>query len=225
MVGTDVAKSEVTMSAPFANLPSSAAVLAHAPVALVASVPADRSPEFSATSGLVPETTEAARRAVEAVLTTVERFSTGVRQSVNLNFSVGGNDLNVRVELRADAVHTTFLTDSPELRTALAHAWQAAPGTTDSGERPLRLVTPVFAGHASSSSSTASNLTSFSGGDSSSRQRESDARRSAADFAAVSGVRASGARSSPLGAVADSTSASSVARSAPPTSHRLHTHA
>lgn len=221
-VGTDVAKSEPSMSAPFNHPVSSAAVLEHAPVAWAATEPADRSAEFSATSVLAPETTEAAHRAVEAVLTAVERSSNGERHSVNLNFSVGGNDLNVRVELRADEVRATFLTDSPELRTALAHEWQAAHGAADSADRSLRLVTPVFASHAGSSASTSSNLTSFSGGDGSSRQRESGARHSAADFA---GVRASGARSTPFGAAADSTSASAVARSAPPTSHRLHTHA
>jgi hypothetical protein len=189
----------------------------------MAVAPADRTADFSTTSVLAPETTAAAQRAVDAVLTAVDRFSSGERHSVNLNFSVGGSDLNVRVELRADEVHATFRTDSPELRNALAHEWQAANGAAESGERTLRLVTPVFTGNSASSSSSSSHLSSFSGGDGSSRQRESGARQSDGESPSVAGVRSRA--SSSLTAAADSTPASSVVHSASSTSHRLHTHA
>jgi len=116
---------------------------------------------------------------VDAVMTAVERYSAGDRHSVQLQFSVGGADLSVRVELRGDEVRTTFRTDSPELRNALAHEWQAASrGTTE--DRDVRMAPPVF------SAGNNSNFSSSSG-DHSSRQRDAQARRGEADelFSAV----------------------------------------
>jgi hypothetical protein len=99
--------------------------------------------------------TSTAHRAVEAVLSVTDRFAARDQHSVNLQFSVGGTDLNVRVELRAGEVHTTFRTDSAELRAALSSEWQAITGQNQ-GDRSSRLAPPVF---------TANNQggTSFSG--------------------------------------------------------------
>ena len=83
-----------------------------------------------------------AHRAVDAVLASTERFTSGSHSSVNLKLSVGGSDLDVRVEIRGGAVHATFRTDSPELRTALAQEWQASGARAD--DHPLRLAPPVF---------------------------------------------------------------------------------
>ena len=109
-----------------------------------------------------------AQQAVEAVLVAVDRAGAGDRHVVNLKFSVGGENLDVRVEVRADAVQATFRTDSAGLRNALSHEWQAAnPAQT---ERSGRIAPPVFA-----SSDTPS--FSSSSGEGSPRHREQAATR------------------------------------------------
>jgi|GEM_PF-2072459 len=121
------------------------------------------------------ESTDSAHRAVEAVLTAAERVASGGRQSVDLHFSVGGADLNVRVEMRADQVHATFRTDSAELRSALANEWQSV-NAAGNGESSLRLAPPVFTTNANLSN--LNNASAFAGGDGSSRQRDSRANQS-----------------------------------------------
>jgi hypothetical protein len=113
-----------------------------------------------------------AHRAVEAVMNVVERYSAGDRHSLSMQFSVGGADLSVRVEMRGDQVRTTFRTDSPELRNALAHEWQAA--SSDLTDRSVRIAPPVF------SANHASNFSSFSG-DSASQQRDARSRHNEAE--------------------------------------------
>jgi hypothetical protein len=105
-----------------------------------------------------------AHRAVEAVLSATERFAARDQHSVNLQFSVGGSDLNVRVELRGNEVHTTFRTDSADLRNALASEWRAVAQSSNE-DRPVRLATPVF-----TASSNAGNFSS----DDSRRQSAAD---------------------------------------------------
>jgi hypothetical protein len=67
---------------------------------------------------------------------------------VNLQFSVSGEDLSVRVEMHQGQVRTTFRTDSAELRNALAHEWQAL--AANAADRPHRFVDPVFSPGSSS---------------------------------------------------------------------------
>ncbi len=159
-------------AATFSDRPSFVAPLERAPDAPAAT------PSASSAGLPTAEPTAVAHRAVDAVLTAVERFSAGDRHTVQMQFSVGGTDLSVRVELRGDEVRTTFRTDSPELRSALAHEWQAAGSVA--ADRPVRLAPPVF----SSNDSTA--FSAFSG-DTASRQRDARARRDESDdlFAAV----------------------------------------
>jgi hypothetical protein len=95
----------------------------------------------------------AAHRAVDSALAMADHFSDGAQRGVSLQFSVSGVDLAVRVEMRADGVHTTFRTESPELRAALAHEWQTVV-STQPGERAQKLADPVFTS-ASGGSSTA----------------------------------------------------------------------
>jgi hypothetical protein len=173
-LGIDVAKPETVMSAPsLSNRPSFVAPLERASdaPALVASV----------SPGGMPAAQPAvfAHRAVEAVMTVVERYSAGDRHSLSMQFSVGDADLSVRVEMRGDEVRTTFRTDSPDLRNALAHEWQAA--TPDLTDRSVRIAAPVF------SANSASNFSSFSG-DSAPQQRDARARRGEAEelFSSVS---------------------------------------
>ena len=205
-LGTSVAKTSAAMTF---DRPTTAALPEHADVqaATVASVesPAPTAPvEASAASG-------AAHRAVEAVLTAVERFSSGDRHAVDLQFAVGGSNLSVRVELRADEVRTVFHTDSPELRTALTHAWQAESGGAT--ERSFRLTTPVF------SSADSGHLGAFSG-DSAPRQNNPGAQRAADEnFATVaSRVRGDSATAS----VTTESTLAAARPAAPATTLHLH---
>ena len=175
-LGIGVAKSAADMpAATFANRSAPAAVLVHT-AASVAVVPSDllaRSAPLLASDA--PST---AQRAVDAVLTAAERFAAGDRHAVNLQFFVGGADLAVRVELRANEVRATFRTDSAELRTALAHEWQAV--SADATDRPVRLAPPVF----TSNLGDASGFGAFTG-DNASRQRDSSPRRAGEDVFAT----------------------------------------
>lgn len=195
-LGIDVAKPSGAMpAATFFDHPATTAVLAHASVSAVAAAPVESPLPTAALSA--GDSAGAAHRAVEAVLTAADRFSTGDRHAVNLQFSVGGADLTVRVELRADEVRTVFHTDSPELRAALNHEWQAVNAGTSS-DRSVRLASPVF------STSDASHLSSFSG-DSAPRQRDAGGGRAAAEeiFSTVG----SRSRVAPIGSAATSPAA------------------
>ena len=125
-----------------------------------------------------------AHRAVDAVMTATERLGDANRSTIRLQFSVGDANLSVQVELRAGQVHTTFRTDSSDLRTALASEWQAMSG--DSG-RAVRLADPVFA-----SASTTPDAAGF--GQGATGQRHSGEKASAENFQSA-GLPAAPARS------------------------------
>lgn len=156
--------------------------------------------------------TSTAHRAVEAVLSVTDRFAAREQHSVNLQFSVGGTDLNVRVELRAGEVHTTFRTDSPELRSALASEWQAVTGQNRE-DRSARLAPPVFAGNQNQSSS-------FSG-DSAPKQQQQEQRSngeaSARNFLGT--LRATGTST-----IANATSAATTPASRSVSANSVHLH-
>jgi hypothetical protein len=85
--------------------------------------------------------------AVEAALDAVERVRDAGHSSVELKLSFGDDTrLAVRVELRDGAVHTTFRTDSADLRQALANQWrETVPATfAATPNRALRVAEPVF---------------------------------------------------------------------------------
>lgn len=161
-VGINVAKAESAMPALATTSSSSSAApeaisLSAAPLSFDNLLKGD-----PATASLV----SGARRAVESAIAITEHASNTDRSSVNLQFSVSGMDLAVRVEMRADGVHTTFRTDSPELRAALAHEWQSVAAQTP--ERTGRFADPTF-----TSSSSGSALQADAG---STHQREPGAR-------------------------------------------------
>jgi hypothetical protein len=150
-----------------------------------------------------PMVEHSSREAVESVRAASEQLTAGVQRSVKLQFSVGGEELAVRVELRGDRVHTTFRTDSPELRSALAREWQAV-STQQNGDRGQRLADPVFA-----SSSSASN-NSFSSDSGAAHQRDPESRH-AREAAAEAGAFRRALRAQPAAAsVSTATSAAST---------------
>jgi hypothetical protein len=144
-------------------------------------------------STAAPVVEHSSREAVESVLVASEQLTAGVQRSVKLQFSVGGEELAVRVELRGDRVHTTFRTDSPELRSALAREWQAV-STQQNGDRGQRLADPVFA----SSSSFGSN-NSFSADSGGAHQRDPESRQ-AREAAAEAGAFRRALRAQPVAA-------------------------
>ena len=145
-IGTTGAKAEVAMPA------SPSFVRDSSPVAQAAAIAPDTKTDTTLPPAVV--LTSTAHRAVEAVLDVTERFAARDQHSVNLQFTIGGSDLDVRVEMRGSEVHTTFRTDSPELRAALSNEWQSV--TRQPGEdRSVRLAAPVFSSGNGSPSATA----------------------------------------------------------------------
>lgn len=139
-LGTNVAKAEAPMpvadlapaSSPHAIERMSQAV---APLASEFSLGEEHSEPI--------EIAQAARRAVNAAVAVTEQFAAERKPAVTLKFTVSGVDLGVRVELRGENIHTTFRTDSPELRAALAQEWNHV-AAAQAGDRAARLAEPVF---------------------------------------------------------------------------------
>ena len=157
---------------------ATAKAVTHMPSTLSAHEPAAFATEMATTSGLVESGADAgatatvafsAHEAVESVLSLTERIGSGDSQSVNLRFSIGDNDLHVRVGYRGDEVQTTFVTESPELRAALMQEWQAM-GAPAAERAPLRFADPVF-------TSAGQNDASFTASDSSAQQQQHSAAR------------------------------------------------
>lgn len=143
------------------------------PSALVAAVPASAvAPSSNPAPGDAQQAAPqgVAQRAVEAALSAAEVFNSGGHQAVNLQFSVGNADLSLRVELKNGEIHTTFRTDSADLRSDLAKEWQSAGPTSGS----LRLAEPVF---------TSSGAPASAAGDSASQQRGGQGRADTAQTA------------------------------------------
>ncbi|HEU5081184.1 MAG TPA: hypothetical protein VFT72_18370 [Opitutaceae bacterium] len=91
------------------------------------------------------------------------------RNSVEVKFKVGDNErLSVRVEYRDGTVHTTFKTDSDELRAAISSEWKNQSGSNggNAEQRGYKFADPLF----NSSSFSGSNA----GGDSSRQQRSAE---------------------------------------------------
>lgn len=202
-VGIDAAKSPSAMFSPSFSHRPQVDVSDNIAVAATTATTMD-APELPTFSS---ETVSGARRAVEAVITTVDRFTPRESSSVNLQFSVGGSDLTVRVEMRADTVHTSFRTDSPELRAALSHEWQAVQNLPV--DRAVRFAEATFTPQPSAGE-----------GDASAQQREQHARRSPEETPFTH------RQSAPGGANASTTTAETPAPRIPlSTSLHLHTFA
>jgi len=206
-LGTDGAKPGINMSTPHFNAPTTHPKSDYM-VTAVNAAPAELA--GVATVEETHDTFSTAREAVEVVLHAVEHVASQAQRSVQLSFSVAGEELAVRVELRADEVRTTFRTDSAELRAALAQEWQQVSSAAHT-DRPVRIAPAVFAAAENSA------LNAFAG-DTSSRGRHQGAARGEAE-AALEGIRAR--------AVANPTHPVAVPSLTAPVrtrgSHRLHT--
>lgn len=208
-LGTNVAKNG-------ANMPSLAPNLSRPTHDAATSAASAISPvlDFAALADEVtqvaPSSASSAHEAVESVLAVTDHFTTGGQHGVNLKFTVSGIDLAVRVEVRGGTVQTTFRTDSPELRAALATEWHAV--TAETGARSSHLAEPVFTATAGSRDALQSDTGSLD-------QRGSQARHEAAAFADQPAFRGLSRRS----AVPASSSAAVTSPAAPLASPgRLH---
>jgi hypothetical protein len=103
-----------------------------------------------------------AERAVATVTGLAEaQFSVSMQKAgrVQLRLKFGGEDLNVRIELRDGVVHTTFHSDSKELRAAIMQEWQnvaaSAPG------RLHQFLDPIFSAGSAQSADAGAQGQSF----------------------------------------------------------------
>ena len=159
VLGTDNALRPAMSTSVAQTHPLSPGSAGSAPVALLQ--PVTTSPQANAEA----DASLLAHRAVEAVMTATERVDAGNRSVVRLQFSVGDASLSVHVQLRGGEIHTTFRTDSADLRSALASEWQAVNGDST---RAIRLADPVFA------PATAQNHTAGFGGGAAQQQNRGD---------------------------------------------------
>jgi hypothetical protein len=211
MLGIDGAKQDATMFARFLPTPPQHPASEYAAAAVAASGGMLESVVPSHVDELLSQTLGSAHDAVEVVLDAADRAASQQQKSVNLQFSIGGTELAVRVQLHANEVRATFRTDSAELRAALSHEWQSVESTSAGGDRSFRLAPPVFTAPDHSA------LNSFAG-DASSRQRDQQAERLAGEHAS------SNSRTrSPGAAVPVSGSSSAGSPAASLTSRHLHT--
>ena len=82
---------------------------------------------------------------VREVVELTHEFRARERGSVEVRFQLGDRtELSVRLAYRDGAVHTTFRTDSDELRAALSRDWQAYAAGAASGSDDRRMADPVF---------------------------------------------------------------------------------
>ncbi len=163
-----------------------------------------------------------AHAVVENVLAVVDAQASqaaGARSSVNLQFKVGGEALDVRVELRGSEVHTQFRTESPELRAALAQEWNSVANSPS--EQGLRLQDPVFiAAPVQNASASGDAFSSALGGDASRQQSQSQTRNRDEFFipSSLASLRSDGERAS-------ENETPTAARTQVSTNRRLHTFA
>jgi len=166
-LGTAVAKVPAVM-------PATAATERHASVPSVpevASVGSSSSGPSLTPSSAPTETASTAQSAVQAALTAAELVSSSAPgKAVNLQFSLGNADLNLRVELVNGRVHATFATDSAQLRSDLANEWQTS--STSAAHGSLNLAQPTF--------TSATSGRSLGSGDSAPQQHRRDASAEAA---------------------------------------------
>jgi hypothetical protein len=154
-----------------------------------------------------------APRLIQEIRTIADRISSIDRNTVEVRFDFSESDrLSVRVEYRDGTVHTTFKTDSNQLREAISHEWQVQTAASES--RAYRMADPVF-----TSNSTALSSQDFSSlGNGSGQSRSSYEQQGGPGFS-LPGRSSSLASSSSSAPVAPA----SVVR--PETSRHLHTFA
>lgn len=84
-------------------------------------------------------------RTLSVVRDVIEHVQGTGRRTVEISLQLAeGDTLAIQIQLRGGVAHTTFRTDSQELREALAESWQKSMPAVMGGEAPLRLAEPSF---------------------------------------------------------------------------------
>ncbi|HKB92205.1 MAG TPA: hypothetical protein VKC60_16940 [Opitutaceae bacterium] len=161
---------------------ASSAVLGLSSVNAVGSIgthDAGQASSSNSTSNSVSEPKLAA--VITEILKANDRVGTNEKTSVDLHFNFGAHDhLSVRVEWRGGVVHTTFQTNSAELRDTLTSTWRDyAP---QAAEKPYRFAEPVF------SSSNNGGFSAQTNGDGSRQRQFADRASSGFSFPSSSGT-------------------------------------
>jgi hypothetical protein len=139
-VGTRGANREISMPYSAANKPSSAEFTPTQVVATSAGIQAGTTAPVAETSAPIAVQ---APRLVEEIRAIADRISVIDRNSVEVRFDFSDSErLSVRVEYRDGTIHTTFRTDSSQLRDVISHEWQAQAVAAE--QRSYRVADPVF---------------------------------------------------------------------------------
>jgi hypothetical protein len=140
-VGTGVARVTASMPPAASNRPKTSPV---AEAGLMGTAAGAKLPtlEFKADAPAPVATLRETMSAVVSAVDALERQINAGHGAVDLQFHVGDQQLALRVELRDGTVHTTFRTDSSELRSALSQEWQSM--VQPASGREVRLADPVF---------------------------------------------------------------------------------
>jgi len=166
------------------------------------------------------EWVQTAGRTLAVVRDVAERMQTTANRVVEFDVSSQpGMQLTVRLEYRGGVVHTTFRTDSTELRDALNREWQSTMPTVVAGERSVRLAEPTF----TPASTLRGESQSFDLGGQTSRQSQQDTPQSqgkAASSSEFAFARGTTTRRTAAAAPAADTTVASPLR--PDTARHLH---
>ena len=139
-VGTRGANREISMSYSVSNKPASAEFTTAPTVSISGGIqPGSTAPVVATTASSVVQ----APRLVEEIRAIADRISVIDRNSVEVRFDFNDSErLSVRVEYRDGTVHTTFRTDSSQLRDVISTEWQAQAATAE--QHSYRVADPVF---------------------------------------------------------------------------------
>lgn len=130
---------------------------------------------------------EPASRTLNAVLEVAEKLQATNGKSVEFDLGFhDGTSVSVSLHFRNGAVHTTFRTDSPELRNVLATEWQSTMPASLQGNETVRIAEPQFA----SSSQSQDNSWDLNS-QNSSQQQQSEQREAAEQSMVRTALRSS----------------------------------
>ncbi|MBK9990521.1 MAG: hypothetical protein IPP19_07270 [Verrucomicrobia bacterium] len=163
-VGTRGANREISMPYSVSNKTASAEFTTTQAFAMPGGIQIGTTAPLAATTAPIEVQ---APRLVEEIRAIADRISVIDRNSVEVRFDFNDSErLSVRVEYRDGTVHTTFRTDSSQLRDVISTEWQAQAAASE--QRSYRVADPVF------NSPNAKQQEFSSLGDGSGRQRSYD---------------------------------------------------
>lgn len=139
-VGTRGANREISMPYSVSNKTASAEFTTTPAVAMSGGIQNGTTAPLAAATA--PSEVQAPRL-VQEIRAIADRISVIDRNSVEVRFDFNNSEhLSVRVEYRDGTVHTTFRTDSSQLRDVISNEWQAQAAASE--QRSYRVADPVF---------------------------------------------------------------------------------